>query len=157
MLRTTLLLVMATLFAVTGCGQGDSSEAAFTAMITAEQYELLSLDPHSPEMPPVDEFHGWKVLGRTSIDDAATRKKLTDALRAVASEGDIVPAACFWPRHGIRLTTAGIVTDFVICFQCSQVEVFEDGKKSVGFLTSDTPQSTFDEVLQAKGVPLPSD
>jgi hypothetical protein len=132
----------------------DIPADALKALTNAERYELLSLDPQRSETPPADEFRGWRVLGRTVIDDAPTRKKLTDALRAGAREKDIAPAACFEPRHGIRVTKGGRTTDFVICFACSQAQVFEAGEKRDGFLVSHSPEATFDAVLQEKSVPL---
>jgi hypothetical protein len=132
----------------------DIPADSLKALINAERYELLSLDPERSETPPVDAFRGWRVLGRTVIDDVATRKGLCAALRSGAREKDVSPAACFEPRHGIRVTRSGTTTDFVICFACSQVQVFEGDQKKHGFLVSGAPQSTFDEVLRAKSVPL---
>lgn len=140
---------------VSGCSKSDPSAPTFAALEAAEQYELLSLDPTELSTAPPDHFHGWRILGRTSIADPATRKKLNDALRSgvIASDGAV--ARCFDPRHGLRLTQGGRTTDLVICFHCEQAHVFIDGKRSERVLTTTaSPQSTFDGELQAAGIPL---
>jgi hypothetical protein len=128
----------------------------------AETFELYSLDPDEPRTDKdgkpaavKDGFHGWKVLGKTEVKGAAERKRLADALRLGAEDNFGMAAACFIPRHGIRLTGDGKTVDLVICFQCLQVEVFVNGDSKKGFLTTDEPQKAFDAVLKAAGVKLP--
>lgn len=36
--------------------------------------------------------------------------------------------APFNPRHGIRVTRAEVTTDYLICFECRQVQVWRGGK-----------------------------
>src|SRR5690606_3076069 len=105
-----LLFVVTTVAGCDGRGQRDIPAPAHEALAGADEYELLALDPADAANPPPDHFHGWRVLGRTSITDAATRKKLNDALRAGARAKDISPMACFDPRHGIRVTRDGRIT-----------------------------------------------
>jgi hypothetical protein len=64
-------------------------------------------------------------------------------------------AGCFIPRHGLRLKGGGKTVDLVICFQCLSAEVFVDGERQKGFLTSGEPQTEFDATLKAAGVQLP--
>jgi hypothetical protein len=151
-LLTTILLALT---ALSGCGPSMPTDA-IDALNGADTYELLSLDPGNHEAPPANQFHTWQVLGRVLIDDAATRARLNDALRAGASE-KVDPAACFEPRHGIRVTHAGQTTDFVICFGCGQAYVLTTGKKDEEFLVSHSPRAVFDEVLKSKSVLLPTD
>ena len=74
------------------------------------------------------------------------------AAAAEESEGDA--AACFNPRHGLRVTRNGKTIDFVICFECFQVKVFGGDKDEGGFRITDTPQPSFDKVLRDAKVPL---
>ena len=131
---------------------------ASEALDGADQYELLSLEPERP-VPPAspgsDMFHGHRVLGGTAVCDQATRRKLADALRRGAESILAFRPACFNPRHGIRATRAGRTTDFVICFECEQVEVWSGGQLVANWSTDSSPQPTFDQVLQQAGVPLP--
>ena len=130
--------------------------AAAEALAKPDSVELLSLDPDRPKDKPKDDFHGWKVLGRTTIKDDAARKKLTADLAAAAEASEGLAAACFNPRHGLCVTRNGKTIDLVICFECLQVQVFEGDKDAGEFLITDTPQPAFDKVLRDAGVTLPA-
>jgi len=167
--RTSLLGSLVVVFAL-GCGDATSSsptqgapasevpERARKALRDAESFELLSIDPERLRSPPDGHFHGYKVLGRTKIEDAAGRAKLVTALEKGATEGRD-PASCFNPRHAIRATSSGKTSDFLICFECSQVKVLETETTSVDrpdarFLISRSPQPEFDQALRDAGLPL---
>lgn len=123
----------------------------------AETFELYSLDPDrepDAKAPVKDGFQGWKVLGKTEVKAAADRTRLASALRLGAEDNFGIAAACFIPRHGIRLAGGGKTVDLVICFQCLSVQLFVDGERKDGFLTTSAPQPAFDAVLKAAGVKL---
>jgi hypothetical protein len=124
---------------------------AWHALNDADHYELFSLNPRLSG----PGFHGHEILGRTLVTDASTQKRLNDALRSGARESNGSIMACFNPRHGIRVTDAGVTTDLAICFECRQVEVFQGGKMIASFPITNSPQPTFDSVLKAAAVPLP--
>jgi hypothetical protein len=127
----------------------------------AETFELYSLDPAQKfdkagkVVEAKDGFHDWAVLGKTEVKDKAERRRLTGALRLGAEDNFGMAAACFIPRHGIRLKDSGKTTDLVICFECLQVQVFVDGERKAGFLTTGAPQPAFDAILKAADVKLP--
>jgi hypothetical protein len=123
---------------------------AWRALGDANEYELLSLEPRLSG----PDFYGHTILGGTKVVDAETREKLNRALRLGVRENNGEEMACFNPRHGIRVTRDGVTTDFVICFECRQVEVFRGGKQIAFFLISGSPQGVFDEVLKGANVPL---
>ena len=125
------------------------------ALEKADQFELLSLSPDEPKEKPKDGFHGWQVLGKTTVQDAETRKRLLAALEKGVADNKGVVARCFNPRHGIRVTHEGKTADFVICFECFQVKAFA-GDKPASFLVTDSPQPAFDQVLKDAKVPLPA-
>jgi hypothetical protein len=136
-------------------------EAVERLLDKADTFELYSLNPDrridkdGKVVPVKDDFHGWQVLGKTEVKGEAKWKQLTDALRLGAEDNFGMAAACFIPRHGIRLKGGGKTVDLVICFQCLQVQVFTDGKREKGFLITNEPQKEFDATLQAAGVKLP--
>jgi hypothetical protein len=137
---------------------------ALTVMQSADHYELFSLDPEPPELKrertddvDSEKFHGWIVMGRTVIDSEATRKILNEALDTGAKETGLGAAACFNPRHGIRMNRGHETVDFVICFQCSHVEIYQRDEKLRGFFVTSSPQPAFDGVLREAGVPLAKD
>ena len=123
---------------------------AWSALNDADRYELLSLEPY----PPKPDYYGREVLGRTIVGDPAIRERLNRALQSGVRESDGTSMSCFDPRHGIRVTRAGMTTDFVICFECRQVEVWRGDERIAYFLVSDSPKAVFDEVLKSAGVPL---
>src|SRR5437762_2765392 len=75
----------------------------------AGQIELLSLDPARQKEKPKDDFHGWKVLGKTIVKDATVCQRLVAALKKGVRDNKGIAAACFNPRHGIRVVHQGKV------------------------------------------------
>ena len=149
---------------VSGCAEEhDIPGPLLEVLQNGNQYELLSLDPtherglttNPATTQAAERFHDYKILGRTSIEDAASRKQLNEALRAGAKENTGMVAMCFNPRHGIHVVRDGKSMDFVICFECMQVAVYENDKRIEGFLVTGSPQPIFDDVLTKAGVPLP--
>jgi len=140
---------------VCGCGGSDKlPREVRSALEDAETFQLYSLEPLAGLEAPMAEFHGWKVLGKTVITDTATRDQFITALRKGSVATDEAMANCFNPRHGIRVTSAGVTTDLVICFECLWVEVYRAGDRVGGFATKPYSEAVFDEVLIAAGVPL---
>ncbi len=127
-------------------------DKAKTVLDKAETIEVYSLDPGDNNDPK--GFHGWKVLGKTAVKDAAKRTELLGALEQGLAESQ-GGAKCFIPRHGVRATYDGQTVDLVICFECSWVYVYYGDKDGPHLTTSKSPQPAFDKVLKDAGVPLP--
>jgi hypothetical protein len=127
----------------------------------AALFELYSLDPErkigadGKILEVKNGFHDWQVLGKTEVKAGAERARLVAALRESAEDNFGMAAACFNPRHGLRLKSGGQSVDLVICFECLQVQVFVNGKEGGGFLITGDSQKHFDAVLKAAGVRLP--
>ena len=125
------------------------------ALRNGDSFELLSLDPIQQDGESEHEtFHNWIVLGVVPVNDALIRTELLDTLNASIAENYGVAAACFNPRHGIRVERDGKTHEFVICFECAQARWYTDGETNKGFLTTMTPQPTFDRVLSEAGIEL---
>lgn len=154
-LFTLLALVMAGVSASAADQDNKIPDELRALLEKAEQFELLSLSPDRPREKPKDAFHGWKVLGKTTVKDAEARNKLVAAFKKGVTDNKGIVAACFNPRHGIRVTHDGKTADFVICFECFQVQVFVGDKREKGFLITDSPAAAFDGVLKEAKVPLP--
>ena len=149
---TIVSIVLMTL----GCRDNEMRSSSMQALEQADKYELLSINPIKPRGDePAGAFHGYHILGQTTITDPATQKQLNAAFEKGVREHHGNPAACiFMPRHGIRLTKADLVTDFVICFQCGDVQVFKGDQLDHSFFVSGSPQPTFDRVLKQHNLPL---
>jgi hypothetical protein len=149
-LGVVAILFVVTLAAIGNIGERSSiPKVANEALEKGTDFELFSLNPAHLTEKPENHFHGWEVLGSTKIDDAKTRGQIVAALRKGVAESDGMVAACFNPRHGIRVQHGGKTIDLVICFECLSAAVYVDGERSDGFLTTSSPQATFDRVLKA--------
>jgi hypothetical protein len=160
-MRNWLFILTAALL-FTGCERNPIPAAAGAALESSAALELFSLEPGSTEPGSTpdaagDTFHGWPVLGSTKLD-AQSRQDVVDAFqKGVPYYDDGVRAACFVPRHGLRVLEEGKTYDFLICFQCSMADVFEDDVKVGSFLIRESPQPVFNSVLIKAGVPLAKD
>jgi len=121
----------------------------------ADSITLLSLDPEVDrgKKGEAQGFHGWHVLGQTTVTKG-DRKKLLDALAKGIADKDARPAKCFEPRHGIAASVGGKSVELVICFECSNVRGHL-GKKVFGLAISEKSKPAFDAILKAAKVPLP--
>jgi hypothetical protein len=122
----------------------------------AESFELLSLDLQTPDDDRKGTYHGWKVLGKKVIEKAEVRKSLVLAFEKGVAEYKEMGKKCFLPRHGIRVTHADKIADFVICFECNNVRVCVDGGAETEFFISDSPGKMFNDILKGAGVKLPA-
>lgn len=134
------------------------------ALNNPEEFTLFSLDPEEEgvkrttgKFDPADKrekVRDWTILGRVEVNDPADRHRLVGALWEGVAANDGTRAMCFNPRHAIRVKLLGKTLDFVICFECLQVQVTE-GRRRGNFLTTAVPQATFDKFLKEAKVPLP--
>ena len=103
--------------------------------------------PRDESGRPERVFHGYHVLGQAEISDAKERRRLAQALARGARENDSMLANCFEPRHGLHIEQSGRSVDLVICFECLRGHAYGFPPDSE-FLTSASPQPTFDDSLR---------
>jgi hypothetical protein len=140
---------------LSGCSSNRLAPDARTILDRADEIELLSLDPdRDSKAKYTDTFHGYGVMGKTTLSASVDRAKLLKALYQGIHTSDGMVAACFIPRHGIQATHDGKTVHLVICFQCMQIHVYVDGRQS-SVLTTSAPASVFNQILTDAGVPLP--
>jgi hypothetical protein len=121
----------------------------------ADAIVVYSLDPSFDNKEPDESkgFHGWKILGSTTVKDAKARAKIVAAVAKGLNDSDGTAAKCFNPRHGLRAMVEGKPVDVVICFECLQMQFFAgDAPKTE--TTTQSPEKALDEALTAAGVPL---
>jgi hypothetical protein len=124
------------------------------ALEQAKELELYSLSPGPEKEKPADGFHGWKVLGKTAVKADDARKALAAAVLKGVADSDGSVADCFEPRHGVRAVYDGKTYDFVVCFHCSQIEVYAGDKHLETTPTAASPEPALDKMLKDAGVPL---
>ena len=150
-MRRFIWLLLAPVAAVAG----ELPAPLHAALEKGGEFHLFSIRPARVETGPgAMHFHGWEIIGRTSIRDEEKRKKLVAALKTGVEENQGIGAACFRPRHGIRVTEPGKVTDFIICFECFQVQVIVDGLPQKAVLVTRTPEAAFNDALKQAKLPL---
>jgi hypothetical protein len=101
----------------------------------------------APEPAGEDRYFGYKVLGKTAIKDDVQIVEIASQIEQ-AMAGDIDPAKCFIPRHGLRFTSKGKVVDLVICFECQQFQLFQGGSEAK-FLIGPKAEAILDKLLAA--------
>ena len=128
-------------------------DAIATVLARADRFELFSLEPSDGPTHERGHFWGWRVLGSVVVT-TAERDELVPALeRGIAANGGWVAGCCI-PRHGIRASCGESSVDLVVCFECSSVSLYKDGKQFGSVLVTDSPQPVFDRVLTSVAVPL---
>lgn len=124
-----------------------------------EQMVLYSIDGRDfppgegPQYESNEKFHGYPVLGKVEIEDVAKRKELMSALRKGIADNDGAAAKCFWPRHAIRAVENGKTIDYVVCFECLQIHIFQE-ETMTSELTTSEPRSIFNKTLEAADIPV---
>ena len=151
-------LLMVALVGGFWCDQANCADpdghTAWAVLEKAESIELFSLDPAFEDQNK-DGYHGWKILGKTTIKDMASRKKLVATLGKGIDDSDGRGSKCLDPRHGIRVEQGNKTFDFVVCFQCSYVHIYLGDKQIDIWYTTKSPQPEFDKILKEAKVPLP--
>jgi hypothetical protein len=159
MLKRWLFLAAGVLFAIAALVACWWCWDAFAIPTEPEQLTLYSIDgrePRKPQAPePPQRFYGHPVLGKVEVADAAQRREIMRSLRwGVAEHTPMTMAGCFWPRHAIRIVAGGRTIDYVICFECRQVEVRQGDSCCEVIGMTRSPQPLFNKVLHDAGVPI---
>lgn len=133
---------------------------AVDALTTGTEFVLYSLDPGAaPSLKPrglasKDEFYGFKSLGQLALTDPKMRAAAVGAVTDAIHHADRhYMARCFSPRHALRVTAAGRVFDFVICYECGQIRLFEKGNFVATIGIPSTPEA-LNQLLSEAGIPL---
>lgn len=123
----------------------------------ADRFVLYSIDGNKPprrdaKADDASQFHGYSVLGTLDVEAVGTRKTLVQNLyRGI--DPDILQPACFNPRHGIRVVLGDTTIDYLICFECSAIQIFTEAGKEE-WPTGSEAEATFDRYLTEAGIRL---
>lgn len=133
----------------------------------AEQFELLTLNPspiggnvalldkNRPKAP--NEFHGFRILGKTLIKDPIARKMLVGAFKQGIEKGDDSMVPGYNPRHGIRMTRDGKTADLLISFESLMAQGFVGNQPAKYYRLAAEPGEIFTAYLRAAKVPTTED
>jgi hypothetical protein len=131
-------------------------EQARVILEKAASFELSSNDPAAEVESKDKSVRSYgKILGKTTIKNEKEGKEALEALFKAVGKGN--GAKCFEPRHIIHAEYEGKSVNLVICFECSWVYVYLDGKNErAARLTIDKKvEPLFDKLLRDAKVPLP--
>jgi hypothetical protein len=126
--------------------------AAAQALRTAGRVTLYSLEPWESPAAGEETLHQFKVLGRTDLDRKQSAEA-SAAFQSAISGWDGLIAACFDPRHAIRVRAAGHTYDFLLCYACHVLYVYEDSKLLTSLGASGSAKA-LNGLLSAAQVPL---
>ncbi len=154
--RFFFLLTMACSVMAGDVGDKIKQEQARTAgqieawPVSKTQFFLYSLDPRGGIGYVVNTeqvFHGFTILGKAEVTTEDDKAALLKAFAQGVRESDGRVAACFNPRHGLRLVVGSSTNDFTICFECLSVMTygFNHGQ---GFLITASPSAAFNKFVE---------
>jgi hypothetical protein len=103
------------------------SEEAVQAMRSPNSAILYSIEPAEQPKPGDKVFHGFKVLEQTNLDPKQA-KLAADAFQKAVRDWDSVTYESFEPRHALRISSGGHTYDFLLCYQCHELDVYKDDK-----------------------------
>lgn len=154
--RKKRFFIVATILAVWFCWPPPRPlQTVLRVAAQADRIEFLSLDSSPPigsELPNERNFHGYEIVGRTSID--GEDKSVVIGTLWVGTCGiQLLHHRCFRPRHGVRITSGTAIYDLLICFECGGIIMYDGSESlSIDFGGSVTQ---FNEILRKHDVPLP--
>jgi hypothetical protein len=149
--RFVLLAGCVLVAALAGCRRDPAAPLAAPDELTLYSIDGRDFEPDQ-EPNTAEVFYRYPVLGKVSVADPAARQEIVAALKE-GMAGKAAPAACFWPRHAVRAVEKGKVIDYVICFECHQLDAYADGRRK-SLTTSRGPQAVLNKYLTQAGVPL---
>ena len=130
------MLVM--LASAIGCGGAPEKQS-----MTVYSLDPVPIEDQKKPDNTAEDFHGFAVLAKVDIAKEKDRNEILQAIENGMKGGR--SAKCFDPRHGIHFVRGDVVTDYVICFSCSNVSIYQSGQEHKGLLPIDkTPH----DVLQ---------
>lgn len=151
--------------AATGASPATAAPSPFPASVTAvlaaaTTGTLYSLNPamfRSQSDGPItaaDAFHNFQILGKVDLD-AKQLPAVVGAFQAAAVAGEKMEgvALCFNPRHGLRVAVNGHTYDFVLCYECSRLNIYEDDQQIAAMNAVGAPK-VLNDLLSAAKVPI---
>jgi hypothetical protein len=109
----------------------------------AERVDLLRINPLPKDGNAEKMFHGHAVLSEVRVTSKDQRKKVAGFVGKTLHWNEGRTALCFEPNHGMRVVSGDKTTDFLICFSCNRVRIFEGDKQvaalPLAFTDKDNP------------------
>jgi hypothetical protein len=122
----------------------------FRALDTPTEITLYSTDPDSRAFHWWFSrwFYGYRIIGQVAVADLVQRRQVATVVRHAAQTYTGDTKCIFSPRHAVRLFSGSKTYDFLICFECSQMEVYS-GDQFVAKLSIDGSPEALNRILGA--------
>jgi hypothetical protein len=153
--RLMLALVMM-LVATRGFAAASLSPEAMDVLHSAHTAVLYSLEPWTdPDdiKAKAKQLDGYAILGKASMSRSQTLAAVSEIEKAMAAWEEGPVAACFDPRHALRVRSKGHVYDFLVCYECEGIQVFKDGALIASAYVRGSPR-VFNAMLRDANVPV---
>ena len=95
-------------------------------------------------------FHDQKIVGSVKISKEEAEEILEQILLGLEEESSAW--MCFYPRHGFKVAFENSTVEFLICFQCGSLWIYDDSGVD-DFLTSTRADRFFHNILKENGIP----
>jgi hypothetical protein len=113
---------------------------------------LYSLEPWEEAGPGESTLHGFKIIGQLNLD-RDLEKAVAAHFKAAIATWDGTGAGCFDPRHALTVTSGGKTYDFLLCYECGELEIFS-GKRMIADMRARGTGEALNAILSAHKVPL---
>ena len=160
-LKTAMKLKLFCLLAVLVVALCPHAEAArarlpaevFRALDSPSEVTLYATNPDSRAFHWwfSRRFHGYRILGKVSVADPVQRREVAEVVSQAARTYRGDTKCMFSPRHAVRLASGAKTYDFLICFQCLQMEVYA-GDQLVASLSSGGSPEVLNRIFRAGGI-----
>lgn len=148
-----LASLLAALAAVSHPGNALPADAA-EALHRADSAVLYSLEPWDEPVEGRPALHGVHILGQARIEGENYQTAAAAFEKAVTTADPDGPvAACFDPRHALRVVSGGHEYEFLLCYACAQIRVYRDGEV-VASLRAAGSSKPMNALLAAMKLPL---
>jgi len=122
------------------------------ALHAPEKATLYSLEPQKRASPEDKQFYNYKVLGHIDLDQKQMMIAADEFQSAIAGWNGW-RAECFEPRHALRVTAKNHIYDFILCYQCDQIYVNQDGEFAASLGASGSAK-VLNALFGAAGIPV---
>ena len=133
------------------------SEEIWKCLSQPKEMVLYSLDPDNEDIKNTEKnviFHNFKVLGSLKVESPEIQAKIVNEIKSAVSEIGRDFAKCFWPRHGVSVTDGNNVYDFVICYHCHTLYLYQ-GDAKIKEIVIGSSVEILNGILKNANVPLP--
>lgn len=125
------------------------------ALRQGSDFELSSIDPGKLVGDGTNgPMRSYTKLGSIRPSSASQREAIIRAIERSVRESGPDGVACFAPRHAVRVKHKGTTFDFMICFECHGLWIYNGDERLTAIPISEAARPTLNEILGSANIPL---